>query len=111
MACPETTSPSSVLKSEKLRRTISSEGTPAITGFMAIMGVELGRDGANDPLVTLPESYAPAIPNANQPFNSAGPHQSVLALPLPVCRSIQGAPRPAYIFFRKPRFPKSRPVK
>lgn len=104
--------PATVLKSEKLRPTLSSAGgSPATKGFMPFLGVQLGRDGQDDPLTPLPASYRMPIPNANQVFASAYIHDSVLALPLSACASIRGLPRPAYIFFRKPRFPRSRPVK
>lgn len=98
----------SVLKSEKLRPVLSTTGgSPAIKGFMPSIGVQLGRDGIDDPLAALPEDYSTPIPNANQAFFSAWTNDSVLALPSPACRSIHGVPRANFPQYRKPRRPKS----
>ncbi len=103
--------PAIVLKSEKLRPTLSSAGgTPATLGFMPFLGVQLGRDGIDDPLVVLPASYRMPIPNANQPFASSWVYDSVLALPLSACAKVPPPPDLRAGFqlpqYRRPRFPR-----
>jgi hypothetical protein len=99
------------LKSEKLIVILSSS-TPTLTGIMASQGIELGRNGQNDPIAVLPPTYRTPVPNANIGFLSGGGKLSVYAFPIGPFFEVPLPKETPYYRpqFRKPRWPRSRPA-
>lgn len=99
------------LKSEKLVKIDSTIGSPVIKGIMASQGVQLARNGQEDPLTTLPIYYSMPLPFANVTHpDGTPPYDAVMAFPV-LGEGNFGQPKeipwmmPQY---RKPRFPRTR---